>query len=64
MERVNENQPNNLNTNQPSLGQDVVAIPEATHPLQKHPRNFLPKFKPERKDSKKDHINKFVLANR
>jgi hypothetical protein len=60
MTESNVNQPNN----QPWLVLNVIAALVAVQPLPKHPKNLLPKFDPDRKDSNKDHIKKIVLIVR
>ena len=60
MAKSNQNPPNN----QPWLVLDVVAVPGVIHGMPKHPKKFLPKFYPDKKDSAKDHIKQFMCVVR
>jgi hypothetical protein len=51
----------NQSNNQPWLVQDVVAVLGVVHTLPKHPKKFLPKFDPDKKDSREDHIKNFMF---
>ena len=40
---------------------DVIAVPDAQHPLPKHPEKLLPKFDPDHDVTLEDHIKLFIL---
>ena len=63
-EMEEENLENNHNGNQqPWLLRDALATPRRKHHLPNHPKKLLPRFKSDSKESVKDHIQKFLLAN-
>jgi hypothetical protein len=47
--------------NKPWLAMDVVTVPEAQHPLPKHPEKLLPKSDPNNDITPEDHIKQFML---
>ena len=51
-----------METNQPWLTINALAIHEPQNPLPKHPEKLLPKFDPDDDILPEDHINKFMLA--
>ncbi|CAF1514586.1 unnamed protein product [Adineta steineri] len=50
--------------NRPWLAIASVAVPEAQHPLPKHPEKLLPKFDPDNDITPKDHIKQFMFSLR
>jgi hypothetical protein len=50
--------------NRPWLAMNVVVVPEAQHPLPKHPEKRLPKFDPDNDVTPKDNIKQFMLSLR
>ena len=62
MARVNANQ--NPPPFQPWFFIDVVFVPGILYEIPKHPKKFLAKFYPDKKDPAENHIKKFVLVVR
>ena len=54
----------NMAANRPWFAMDAIAVPNAQHPLPKHPENLLPKFDPHNNVTLEDHIKKFILSLR
>jgi len=54
----------NANANQPWLVPNMVVVSSDIHDVPKHPKDFLPKFDTERKESPKFQIKKFMLLIR
>ncbi|CAF4200395.1 unnamed protein product, partial [Adineta steineri] len=50
--------------NRPWLAADAVTVPEAQHPLPKHPQKLLTKFDPGNDITPEDHIKQFMLSLR
>jgi hypothetical protein len=57
------NNPNPQNY-EPWLLSDVFVISGVLHDLPKHPKKFLPKFDPEKKDLFEDHVKNFISSIR
>lgn len=51
-----------METHQPWLTINALAIPGHENHLTKHPEKFLPKFDPDKDILPEDHIKQFMLA--
>ena len=50
--------------NRPWLAVDAIAVPDAQHPLLKHPKKLLPKFDLDNDVAPEDHIKQFMPSLR
>ena len=46
------------------LAANFIAVPNAQHPLPKHPKKPLPKFDPDNDVTPEDHIKQLMLSLR
>ena len=60
--RPNFNFLSNMVENIPFLALYAIVVPNAKHPLMKHPEKLLPKFDPDNDVTPEDHIKQFMLS--